>query len=64
MRNRRFSRQQRAPQQPVRTHLSCTAKRTTSSGPAGDSSQPRTSPASSAQRSASLGAMWAGPDPP
>ena len=64
MRTRRFRGSSVRPQQPVRTHLSCTAKRTTSSVPAGDSSQPRTSPASSAQRSASIGAMWAGPDPP
>ena len=42
-----------APQQPPRAQVSSTARPTTSSVPAGDSGQPRTSPASSPQRSAS-----------
>ena len=52
----RRRRRQMRPQQPPHTHLS-SARRSTSFVPATDSSQPRTSPASSAQRFASIGAM-------
>ena len=45
------------PRQQPRAQLSSTTRRTTSSVPTTDSSQPRTPPASSAQRSASIGAM-------
>ena len=52
----RRRRRQMRPQQPPHAHLSTTRRTTLSVPAAAESSQPRTSPASSAQRSASIGA--------